>query len=167
MAEDLNACARELLEVMPLVMQELRQTMRSHSAPDLRVPELRSLAFLRHSPGANLTDLAEYIGVSLPSMSKLVDALAYRGFVERKPDPSDRRRVRLSLTEEGTTVLSKAREAVKAKFVTRLARLNAEDLALVTTGMGLLRELFSNTTAAPETGGIKQPEPEIAGAIRA
>lgn len=167
MAEDLNVCARELLEVMPLVMQELRQTMRSHSAPDLRVPELRSLAFLRQSPGANLTDLAEYIGVSLPSMSKLVDALAYRGLVERKPDPSDRRRVRLSLTEEGTSVLSKAREAVKAKFVTRLARLNAEDLALVTTGMGLLRELFTNATTAPDTGGAKQPEPETAEALRA
>ncbi|EFL53153.1 transcriptional regulator, MarR family [Solidesulfovibrio fructosivorans JJ]] len=167
MSDDLNACARELLEVMPLVMQDLRQTMRSHSAPDLRVPELRSMAFLRHFPGSNLTDLAEYIGVSLPSMSKLVDALAYRGFVERKPDPSDRRRVRLSLTEEGANVLSKAREAVKAKFATRLARLTATDITLVTTGMALLRELFTNTGAAPGAGEINQPASENAESIQA
>jgi MarR family transcriptional regulator for hemolysin len=143
MAENLDACARELLEVMPLVMQDLRQTMRSHSAADLRVPELRSLAFLRHSPGSNLTDLAEYIGVSLPSMSKLVDALSSRGLIDRQADPADRRRVRLQLTPEGASVLARAREAVKARFAARLARLGEEDIALVTAGMALLRELFS------------------------
>lgn len=167
MSDDLNACARELLEVMPLVMQDLRQTMRSHSAPDLRVPELRSLAFLRHAPGSNLTDLAEYIGVSLPSMSKLVDALAYRGLVERKPDPSDRRRVRLSLTEEGASVLSKAREAVKAKFAMRLARLPAADIALVTTGMALLRGLFTYAGSAAETEEISRSAAEPAETIQA
>ena len=143
MAENLDTCARELLEVMPLVMQDLRQTMRSHSAADLRVPELRSLAFLRHSPGSNLTDLAEYIGVSLPSMSKLVDALSSRGLIDRQADPADRRRVRLQLTSEGASVLARAREAVKARFAARLARLEEADIALITAGMALLRELFS------------------------
>ena len=45
MVDTLTTCARELLEVMPLVMQDLQRTMRSHNSPDLRVPELRSLAF--------------------------------------------------------------------------------------------------------------------------
>lgn len=145
MADTLDTCARELLDVMPLVMQDLRQTMRSQSAPDLRVPELRSLAFLRHNPGSNLTDLAEYIGVSLPSMSKLVDTLTYRGFIERNPDAADRRRVRLDLTEAGLAILSTAREAVKASFATRLAQLGPEEVATVTAGMRLLRRLFSLT----------------------
>ncbi len=143
MADILDACARELLDVMPLVMQDLRRTMRSHSAPDLRVPELRTLAFLRNNPGSNLTDLAEYIGVSLPSMSKLVDALTFRVFIDRKPDPGDRRRVRLFLTEEGRAVLMKAREAVKANFAAKLSRLDAEELAKVATGLGFLRGLFT------------------------
>lgn len=142
MAELLDTCARELLEVMPLVMQDLRRTMRSHSAPDLRVPELRSLAFLRHNPGSNLTDLAEYIGVSLPSMSKLVDTLTYRGYIDRKPDPGDRRRVRLGLTESGQAVLSSAREAVKRAFAQRLAKLAPAELDSVTRGLELLHQLF-------------------------
>lgn len=148
MADTLDTCARELLEVMPLVMQDLRRTMRSHSAPDLRVPELRSLAFLRHSPGSNLTDLAEYIGVSLPSMSKLVDTLAYRGFIDRQPDPTDRRRVRLTLTAEGLSVLSKAREAVKTAFAAKLARLDKRDIETVTVGMRFLRQLFDGAVEA-------------------
>lgn len=159
MADTLDACARELLEVMPLVMQDLRRTMRSHSAPDLRVPELRSLAFLRHSPGSNLTDLAEYIGVSLPSMSKLVDALAFRSLIDRQPDPGDRRRVRLFLTEEGTAVLTKAREAVKTAFAAKLARLRPEDVATVTTSLGLLRDLFVFVPGAALAAKAAAPEP--------
>ncbi|MHC1789102.1 MarR family winged helix-turn-helix transcriptional regulator [Solidesulfovibrio sp.] len=148
MADLLDTCARELLDVMPLVMQDLRRTMRSQSAPDLRVPELRSLAFLRHNPGSNLTDLAEYIGVSLPSMSKLVDTLTARGLIERKTDEADRRRVRLGLTEAGLAILATAREAVKASFATRLARLTPQETATVTASMKLLHALFA---LAPET----------------
>ncbi len=155
MADTLDTCARELLEVMPLVMQDLRRTMRSHAAPDLRVPELRSLAFLRHNPGSNLTDLAEHIGVSLPSMSKLVDTLAYRGFVDRQPDPGDRRRVRLHLTQEGLSVLSKTREAVKAAFAAKLAHLDASGIEIVTTGLRFLRQLFDG-------GVVEERAPQLA-----
>jgi MarR family transcriptional regulator for hemolysin len=149
MADSLDTCARELLDVMPLVMQDLRRTMRGQSSPDLRVPELRSLAFLRHYPGCNLTDLAEYIGVSLPSMSKLVDNMTYRGLVERTPDAADRRRVRLGLTEAGSAILSAAREAVKAAFAAKLARLAPGEIDTVIAGMLLLRQLFTNATEAP------------------
>jgi len=151
MADSLDTCARELLDVMPLVMQDLRRTMRSQSSPDLRVPELRSLAFLRHNPGSNLTDLAEYIGVSLPSMSKLVDTLTSRGFIERTPDASDRRRVRLGLTEAGGEVLAKAREAVKASFVAKLGRLGPQEVATVTASMALLSSLFAQVSENGET----------------
>ncbi len=160
MTDPLNSCARELLEVMPLVMQDLRRTMRGHSAPELRVPELRSLAFLGRYPGSNLTDLAEHIGVSLPSMSKMVDTLAYRGFIDRQPDAEDRRRVRLGLTQAGQSVLAAAREAVQAAFTVKLSRLSAQDIDALTQGLRLLRRLFGITpqtanqptqTARPES----------------
>lgn len=153
MADTLDACARELLDVVPLVMQDLRQTMRSHRSPDLRVPELRSMAFLRHFPGSNLTDLAEHIGVSLPSMSKLVDALALRNYLDRQPDPGDRRKVRLFLTEEGAAVLARAREAAKTAFTAKLARLQPEEVATMTAGLQLLRSLFPGAPAAPAAAG--------------
>lgn len=156
MGDTLDTCARELLDVMPIVMQDLRRTMRSHAAPDLRVPELRSLAFLRHSPGSNLTDLAEHIGVSLPSMSKLVDTLSYRGFIDRQSDPTDRRRVRLSLTKEGLSVLSAAREAVKTAFAAKLAHLDPADIETVTAGLRLLRQLFDGSQE--EQAGPREAE---------
>jgi len=143
MATPLETCARELLDTMPLVMQDLRLIMRGQSAPDLRVPELRCLAFLQHNPGSNLTDLAEYIGVSLPSMSKLIDSLTSRGYVERATDAGDRRRVQLRLTEDGDAILSAARDAVKAAFALKLAPLASGEIEAVTSGLRLLHRLFA------------------------
>lgn len=45
--------------------------------------------------------LAAELGVSKQAVSKLVEGLVVRGFVERRPDPADRRRSRLLLTDRG------------------------------------------------------------------
>ena len=100
--------------------------------------------------GSNLTDLAEYIGVSLPSMSKLVDNLTYRGLIDRQPDAKDRRRVRLSLTEAGLAELAAAREAAKASFAVRLTQLDPGDIAAVIRSLQMLHRLFGITPVGEE-----------------
>lgn len=142
MTDSLDTCARELLDVMPMVMQHLRQTMRGQSLPDLRVPELRCLTFLRQKPGSNLTDVAEYVGVSLPSMSKIVDAMTDRGLISRIPDSRDRRRVQLSLTDPGHAELDMARETAMTAFRDKLTLLTAGDMESLARSLQLLRRLF-------------------------
>jgi DNA-binding MarR family transcriptional regulator len=51
-----------------------------------------------------LCDLNRHVLLSQPALSRLVDRLAERGFVERRPDPADGRSVLLSLTEAGRAV---------------------------------------------------------------
>jgi DNA-binding MarR family transcriptional regulator len=48
-----------------------------------------------------LSELNRHVLLSQPAMSRLVDRLAERGFVERCADPADRRGVRLTLTPAG------------------------------------------------------------------
>jgi DNA-binding MarR family transcriptional regulator len=48
-----------------------------------------------------LCDLNRHVLLSQPALSRLVDRLAGRGLVERRPDPADGRSVLLSLTEAG------------------------------------------------------------------
>jgi DNA-binding MarR family transcriptional regulator len=57
--------------------------------------------------GTRLTVLATRAEMTHPSMSELVTLLERRGYVERRPDPSDRRVRLVSLTEKG-------RQAVRA-----------------------------------------------------
>jgi DNA-binding MarR family transcriptional regulator len=46
-------------------------------------------------------ELHRHVLLSQPALSRLVDRLVDRGYVERRADPEDRRSVRLSLTEAG------------------------------------------------------------------
>jgi DNA-binding MarR family transcriptional regulator len=48
-----------------------------------------------------LCDLNRYVLLSQPALSRLMDRLAERGLVERRPDPADGRSILLSLTEAG------------------------------------------------------------------
>jgi len=51
-----------------------------------------------------LTEVAELLAVTKQAAIKVIDEMETRGFVERRPDPSDRRAKVLSLTDKGRRV---------------------------------------------------------------
>lgn len=55
-----------------------------------------------------IRDLGENLLLSQPSVSRLIDRLASRGFVEKTPDPDDGRGIIVSLTETGLTAFRRA-----------------------------------------------------------
>jgi DNA-binding MarR family transcriptional regulator len=145
-------CAREILEVVPMIMWAIRNQMRSHRTADLTVVQFRTLAFLGRNKGASLSDLAEHIGIARPSASKLVDGLVSRLLVSRKGSPVDRRRIRLTLTPKGLSSLQTARAAAQADLAARMAALRSGEQATVGQAMRTLRSLFTRG-AAERTGG--------------
>src|SRR3954447_21942551 len=93
---------------------------------DLSVPQYRVLALLAGGPAAS-SWLADRLTVSPPSVTAVVDGLAVRGLVVRVPDPSDRRRLNLVLTEEGQRVLVAADESVNERLVEIAARVSGRE----------------------------------------
>jgi DNA-binding MarR family transcriptional regulator len=76
--------------------------------------------------------LAESMKVSLPAMSRAVDGLFERGFVDRYEDRVDRRMKRICLTESGRAVsgtLNEARLLGMREFLTSLSDEEAQALA--------------------------------------
>ncbi|MBI1876757.1 MAG: MarR family transcriptional regulator [Chloroflexi bacterium] len=142
MSVSVDTCAQEVLEVIPLIMRAIRAQMRRHRALGLSVPQFRTLAYLNYYQGASLSDAAEFIGLTPPSMSKLIDGLVARQLVAREISPDDRRRVTLALTSAGRAALQAAREATLAYLAQRLAELSAEERATVGQAMQTLRPLF-------------------------
>ena len=51
--------------------------------------------------GATITDLAAHLGVTRQAGAQLVDEMAARGYVERRPHPADGRAQLVVLTERG------------------------------------------------------------------
>ncbi len=61
--------------------------------------------------GARPTTIAERLHVVPRSATDVIDALVEKGLATRVPDPSDRRAVRIHLTDEGRETLARADEA--------------------------------------------------------
>ncbi len=138
-----DECAREVLDAVPLIMRTIRAEMRRHRAPGISVPHFRVLAFLDRSEGASLSEVAEYIGLALPSMSTLVDGLVTRELVTRQTCLTDRRRVTLALTARGKSTLEAARRDTQARLAEILATLTAAERTTVAQTMRALREVFT------------------------
>jgi DNA-binding MarR family transcriptional regulator len=143
----LQECAREVLDVVPLVMREIRKQLRKHSARVLSVPQFRTLLFVNRHKGASLSDVAEHIGLTLPSMSTLIDGLVTRNFVVRRTHQDDRRRMTLTLTERGETTLRSAREGTHAYLTRRLSRFSETQRGTVVKGMRILKQVFLEEVA--------------------
>lgn len=135
-------CALEVMETVPLVMRFIRAQMRSQGALDLSVPQFRSLTFLNRHPGGSLSDLAEHLGVTRPTASVTVERLVQRGLVNRAEDPTERRRLVLTLTAEGEDHLQQAREAARSSVASVLAELPEAKLLQISQGLALLGEAF-------------------------
>ncbi|MEV3930496.1 MULTISPECIES: MarR family winged helix-turn-helix transcriptional regulator [unclassified Streptomyces] len=89
--------------------------------------QFRLLRTTAHYDGPpRMADLAEHLDVVPRAVTTLVDGLEASGRVRRAPDPTNRRVVRIEITQEGRAVLRSMRDARKAAAEEILAPLTAE-----------------------------------------
>ncbi len=146
MIVDSDEAARELLEVVPVIMKDIRSEMRSRRSPDLTVPQFRTLAFVDRNKGTSLSAVANHMGLTLPSTSKLVDGLIARGMITREDNPADRRRVKLGVTNHGLTILETSRRGTLNYLSDKIASLSAEDREVIVKAMKAMRPVFISST---------------------
>ncbi|MFQ3631850.1 MarR family winged helix-turn-helix transcriptional regulator [Roseiflexus sp.] len=152
-------CAALLLETVPSVMRAVASATRQWYGDGDEAPtfvQLRMLAMLTARPWS-LSELAAAHQVTPSSMSRTVDVLVQRNWVERATAPDDRRKVVLRLTPAGhaahAAILRAAREAASRL----IEQLDAQDRARLYDGLNVLRTLIENScstcseTASGET----------------
>jgi DNA-binding MarR family transcriptional regulator len=141
-------CARELLDSMPPVMWFIRRQMRAHRG-GMSLAQFRSLARVNRNPSASLSNVAEHLGASLPTTSRIVTGLVEKGFLVRHNCRWDRRQVSLDLTPRGREVLQTARKAAQQHMETELGNLPATDLGALIKATKILKGIFgpANTPA--------------------
>jgi MarR family transcriptional regulator for hemolysin len=123
------------------MMRRIRGEMARRTMPGLTLPQFRILRYLRDHPRAALNEIAEHLGLTAPTVSKLVQKLVTQNVVSRRTG-TDRRRVSLSLTQLGTTALAKARLETRRQLADSLRSLPAKDLTTLSAGLRMLRRSF-------------------------
>jgi DNA-binding MarR family transcriptional regulator len=136
-------CAREILDAVPLAMRTIRAQLRKHSGSALSVPQFRTLLFINRHRGASISEVADHIGLTLPSMSTLVDGLVSRNFVLRRVHEDDRRRMTLTLSERGDVALLSARTGAQSYLTERLKPLPEAQRVTILRAMRILKRVFS------------------------
>lgn len=104
----------------------------------LTLSQLRIIMLLARHGSVSGGELARMLGVSLATMSGMVDRLVVQDLVTRTEDQHDRRIRRIGLTKTGTTLIGSIFNAGKEKMRALLSRLSAEELELVTQATLLL-----------------------------
>jgi DNA-binding MarR family transcriptional regulator len=102
---------------------------------------LAALSVLDRCGPLRVGALAEKVGISAPTTSKLVDCLAERGLVVRTTDPDDHRAVHISLSPSGDAALHSVRELGVSMLAERIGGLGEADLALLAAALPVLEGL--------------------------
>ena len=115
--------------------------------------EFAATAVLARAPGLTQRELAQRLDVEPITVARLLDRLALRGLVERRPDPRDRRVWRLHPgPEAGPLSASVTAEMTDLSFhLTEGMELPA--LEGLTAGLCHITEVLGEAEAAPRTAG--------------
>lgn len=90
-----------------------------------------------HTLGA----LAEREHISAPSMNRTVNCLEELGYLAREADPDDRRKVNISLTESGSTVVTETTKKRDRWLTRQMRELDSEERATLAAAAEILRRL--------------------------
>lgn len=90
--------ARALVGVSTRAADELGQ---------VSIVQLRALTILREMVVANLAQLADGMGVTVSTTSRLVDRMVAAGLVDRRRATHSRREIALTLTDQGKATLDR------------------------------------------------------------
>jgi MarR family transcriptional regulator, transcriptional regulator for hemolysin len=88
-------------------VSRLMRTVFDRRVKDLGLtrPQWLALARLNRNPGASQSELADMMEIEKAPAGKIVDRMEEKGWVERRPDATDRRINRIHLTDRGVRIV--------------------------------------------------------------
>ncbi|MCX5110637.1 MarR family winged helix-turn-helix transcriptional regulator [Streptomyces sp. NBC_00378] len=100
------------------------------------------LALLRQHGEMRITRLAELMDVDMSVTSRHVAHVAERGWIERSPDPADKRSRILRLTPDGQDVLGDLNRRTTEMFAHNLSDWSDDDVGQLNALLARLRDSF-------------------------
>ena len=137
MIKDDRMLEHKLLGIVHLVRHRVYADLRRANKLFAEPAHFRVLKNLRQCPHS-VSELAEKLEVSLPSMSKTVTALVKRGWVERLRLEQDRRVVQIHLTPDGMAALGEMHKQALSTVAEMLAPLTPEERQRLAKGLDAL-----------------------------
>ena len=124
---------------------------------DLTMPQLKVLLTL-HIDGPQFCGaLASALDLSLPTMTGILARLDRRGYLERRRDRGDSRRVVSSLSARGTELVDRMWTSGREGLASVLAGVPSDDLPTVERALQVLIEALSSSPTPASPAGASSP----------
>ncbi|QHW32464.1 winged helix DNA-binding protein [Paenibacillus rhizovicinus] len=100
--------------------------------------------------GVKASELGSMLNVASPTITQSVNLLVAKGLLQRSADPSDRRAVRITLTEEGARLTGLAQEAMQARMKALASHLGSERAHLLVELLDEVTTFFQSMDGEPD-----------------
>jgi DNA-binding MarR family transcriptional regulator len=122
-------------------MMRLTRTLRQHDTDDLSPTLSSSLFTIAREGPLTLGELARTERMTNPSITAVVEKLCRLDLIERRPDPDDRRVVRVVVTAAGRRRVDARRTQRTAWLTARLGQLEPAELKRLSKAADILERI--------------------------
>jgi len=134
-----DALRGDILESFESLMRQVtRWRLVDLSDVDVTMPQARGLMLVALHPSISISTLASHLHIGLPAASGLVERLVEAGYVERNPDPHDRRHQLVTLSRDGRVLVERFHELPSEELGQLLTGLDIEELEGLRLGVAAM-----------------------------
>ncbi len=122
MGEEIKEYVNQVIALLPDLAKAFRTDEPQEVLHmDISLPEIFVLRQLSSNEEPTMSELGRSISMDLSTLTRTVDKLVEKEFVVRKPDPEDRRVVRVTITAEGRKIINRF-EVQRKKHIESILR---------------------------------------------
>lgn len=141
----------EFEEAMMLLKQALRK-LRTPMHPELGEHAIAILGVVRRLQPTRVSSLAAELGLAVSTVSRKIEPLVQRGWLEATPDENDQRAHHLSLTKEGMATLRSERRRQMTRYMELLDEETRAQFPMVAAFLGRVAQTLhaaADTSSQP------------------
>jgi len=142
--DDLENKAMEFFKRMHQLKRNFQQ-FRSLAMNNLEVSrdQMIIMTMLAHRGRMKITDISEHVGLSISTISGLLDRMEEKGIIRRARSEEDRRVVYVTLEDNYYEIVDGMRGEMKKNISKILSRMAEDDIDTVFRAMDILNEALS------------------------
>jgi len=106
---------------------------RNRAKPACSFLHLQTLRYVKEHKTPLMRDVANFLFITPPAATLLIDGLVKEGLLARVIDPKDRRTVRLRITKSGTTMFTRNSHEALAQIAEIFSALDGKEQATLVT----------------------------------
>ncbi len=128
MTEKLDNTVFYVMEMAIKMYRQYAQRKITEAGFNITIDQWLVLKTLQDNPAATQQELATAVFKDFASITRIIDLLVTKGYLDRSPHETDRRRFKLSITKSGLKIIESLKPIVQSYRKAALKGISAEDI---------------------------------------